>query len=310
MVLSRKLGAKAAWSPASRAFRAFRTDEDPRVALSQDFASSYGPWAVVTGASSGIGEQFAHQLAAAGLNVVLVARRANRIKRIAAELVEHYGVEIEPVVLDLTTPDFLEELLAACVGKDVGLLVSNAGVGLKGPHAEMSPEKLNKMLKLNCRVPMQLARSFGPRLIERGRGGFIFIGSIEARQGFPYSAAYAATKAFVQSLGESLWVEFGAQGVDVLVVNPGPTDTEALPLQGMHAASMKGLMAPGAVAAHALEQLGRGPVTVPGRLNRILMRSLSLLPRRFALSLAARGMLDAIAKGRLSGERKTPFRRS
>jgi short-subunit dehydrogenase len=278
------------------------------VALSKDFASSYGPWAVVTGASSGIGEQFAHQLAAAGLNVVLVARRADRIQRIAAELVEHYGVEVDSVVLDLATPDFLEPLLAACVGKDVGLLVSNAGVGLKGPHAEISPEKLNKMLDLNCRAPMQLARSFAPRLIERGRGGFIFTGSIEARQGFPYSAAYAATKAFVQSFGESLWVEFGSQGVDVLVVNPGPTDTEALSLQGMDASSMRGLMPPGVVAAHALAKLGRGPVTVAGRLNRVLMRSLSFLPRRLALTLAGRGMLDAIAKGRASGEHQAPPR--
>jgi short-subunit dehydrogenase len=276
------------------------------VALSKDFASRYGPWAVVTGASSGIGEQFAHQLAAAGLNVVLVARRAGRISRIAAELAEHYGAEVEAVALDLATPDFLEPLLAACVGKDIGLLVSNAGMGLKGPHAEISPEKLNKMLDLNCRAPMQLARSLGPRLIERGHGGFVLTGSIEARQGFPYSAAYAATKAFVQSFGESLWVEFGAQGIDVLVVNPGPTDTEALPLQGMDATSMKGLMSPGVVAAHALARLGRGPVTVPGRLNRVLMRSLSFLPRRFALSLAGRGMLDAIAQGRASGGHRIP----
>jgi len=279
------------------------------VTLPKEFASVYGPWAVVTGASSGIGEQFAHQLAAAGLNVVLVARRADRIERIAAELGEHYGVEVEVVELDISTPDFLEPLLAACVGKDVGLLISNAGVGLKGPHVEISPEKLNKMLDLNCRAPMQLTRSFAPRLIERGHGGFIFTGSIEARQGFPYSAAYAATKAFLQSFGESLWIELGAQGVDVLVVNPGPTDTEALALQGIDPASMKSLMAPGAVAAHALARLGRGPVTVPGRRNRVMMRSLAFLPRRLALTLAGRGMLDAIAKGRASSGRRTSGRK-
>jgi short-subunit dehydrogenase len=279
------------------------------VTLPKDFASSYGPWAVITGASSGIGKQFAHQLAAAGLNVVLVARRGDRVQQIAAELIEHYGVEVEAVVLDLATPDFLEPLLAACVGKDVGLLVSNAGVGLKGPHAEISPEKLNKMLDLNCRAPMQLVRSFAPRLIERARSGIVFTGSIEARLGFPYSAAYSATKAFVQSFGESLWVELGAQGVDVLVVNPGPTDTEALPLQGMDASSMRGLMPPGVVAAHALERLSRGPVTVPGRLNRVMMRSLSLLPRRLAITLAGRGMLDAIAKGQASGEHQAPPRK-
>jgi hypothetical protein len=279
---------------------------EQHVALPQGFATSYGPWAIVTGASSGIGEQFAHQIAAAGLHVMLVARRADRLERIAAELAEHYRVEAVALPLDLTTPDFLEPLLAACVGKDVGLLVSNAGAGLKGPHAELSPMKLNRMLDLNCRAPMLLARSFAPRMIERGNGGLVFVGSLEARQGFPYSAAYAATKAFVQSLGESLWVELGAHGLDVLVVNPGATDTEALALQGMDASSMSGLMPAGAVAAHALERLGRGPVTVPGRLNRVMLRSLSLLPRRLALNLAGRGMLDAIEKGRVAGEHQNP----
>jgi short-subunit dehydrogenase len=232
---------------------------------------------------------------------VLVARRAERTERIAAELVEHFGVEVAAVRLDLATPDFLESLLAVCIGKEIGLLVSNAGSGLKGPHAEASPEKLARMLDLNCRVPMQLARAFAPRMIERGHGGMIFTGSIEAAQGFPYSAAYAATKAFVQSLGESLWVELGVHGIDVLVVNPGPTDTEALPLQGLDPASMTGVMAPGAVAAQALARLGRGPVTTPGRRNRLLMRALALLPRRAALNLAGRGILDAIEDGRRAG---------
>jgi len=276
------------------------------LALSKEFARTYGPWAVVTGASSGIGEQFAHQLAAAGLNVVLAARRADRLERIASELVEHYAVEAVPLPLDLATPDFLEQLLAVCVGKEVGLLVSNAGVGMKGPHAELSPVKLNRMLDLNCRAPMLLARSFAPRMIERGHGGLLFTGSLEARQGFPYSAAYSATKSFVQSLGESLWVELGAHGLDVLVVNPGPTDTEALSLQGMDASSMTGLMPAGVVAAHALARLGHGPVTVPGRRNRAMLRSLSLLPRRLALNLAGRGMLDAIEKGRLAGQHQNP----
>ncbi|MHC4917783.1 MAG: SDR family NAD(P)-dependent oxidoreductase, partial [Planctomycetota bacterium] len=181
------------------------------------------------------------------------------------------------------------------------LVVSNAGAGLKGPHFDASPEKLVAMLDLNCRAPILLARSFAPGLIERGRGGILFTGSVEAVRGFPYSAGYSATKAFVQSFGESLWVELGARGVDVLVLNPGPTDTEILPNQGMSTGDMLGLMSPEEVARRALTQLGRGPVFVPGILNRVTVHFLSLLPRRLALKVAARGMLDAIAKGQRAG---------
>jgi len=272
------------------------------VALSKDFAETYGPWAVVTGASSGIGEQFARQLAAAGLHVVLVARRAERLENLAEEL--RGDVEVETLALDLSRPDFLEPLLAACTGKDIGLVVSNAGAGLKGPHVEASPEKLLAMLDLNCRAPILLARSFAPGLIDRGRGGLLFTGSVEAVRGFPYSAGYSATKAFLQSFGESLWVELGAHGVDVLVLNPGPTDTEILPNQGMSSDDMLGLMPPEEVARRALARLGRGPVFVPGILNRVTVRFLSLLPRRLALKIAARGMLDAIEKGRSAGARQ------
>jgi short-subunit dehydrogenase len=274
------------------------------VALSKDFAEKYGPWAVVTGASSGIGEQFARQLAAAGLHVVVVARRAERLENLAEELRAGGDVEVETLALDLSRPDFLEPLLAACLGTDIGQVVSNAGAGLKGPHVEASPEKLVAMLDLNCRAPILLARSFAPGLIDRGRGGLLFTGSVEAVRGFPYSAGYSATKAFVQSFGESLWVELGARAVDVLVLNPGPTDTEILPNQGLSTDDMAGLMPPEEVARRALARLGRGPVFVPGVLNRVLVRFLSLLPRRLALKIAAWGMLDAIEKGRRAGAGK------
>ena len=269
--------------------------------LSKDFAARYGPWAVVTGASSGIGEQFARQLADAGLSLVLAARRAERLARLADELHDTGNTDVECLALDLSQPGFLEPLLAACIGKDVGLVVSNAGSGLKGPLAEASPEKLTAMLDLNCRAPILLARSFAPRLMDRGRGGLLFTGSVEAVRGFPYSAAYSATKAFVQSFGEALWSELANHGVDVLVLNPGPTDTEILPNQGMSSDDMPGMMSPERVAALALARLGRGPVFVPGAMNRVMVRAFSLLPRRLGLKLAARGMLDAIEKGKRAG---------
>jgi short-subunit dehydrogenase len=271
------------------------------MSVPKEFLSTYGPWAVVTGASSGIGEQFVRKLAAEGLGLVLVARRAERIQSLAAELRGQHRVEVHPLPLDLSRPGFLEPLLCACEGRDVGLVVSNAGAGMKGPHHQAPPEQLAAMLDLNCRAPLLLARAFAPRLIERGRGGLLITGSIEGYQGFPYSAAYAATKAFVRSFGEAIWVELREHGVDVLVLNPGPTDTQILPDQGIRPDDMLGLMSPEKVAELALRRLGRGPVYISGALNRLLVGILSILPRRLALKLAARGMLDAIEKGRARG---------
>jgi short-subunit dehydrogenase len=272
--------------------------EGSAVSVSKEFAARYGPWAVVTGASSGIGEHFARGLAREGLNLILVARRTGRLESLAAELRNEQRVEIEVHTLDLSRPDFLEPLLTACEGRDVGLVVSNAGAGMKGPHCEAPRDQLTAMLDLNCRAPMLLAHAFASRLIARGRGGFMITGSVEACLGFPYSSAYSATKAFVRSFGEALWFELREHGVDVLVLNPGATDTEILPNQGMRAQDMPGLMSPQAVAQQGLARLGQGPTFVPGAGNRILTRLLSALPRRLALRLAARGMLDAIEKGR------------
>jgi short-subunit dehydrogenase len=276
--------------------------EDGRVAVSilRGFAAKYGPWAVVTGASSGIGEHFARGLAQEGLDLVIVARRTRKLEHLATELRDEHRVEVEALSLDLSQPDFLEPLLAACQGRDVGLVVSNAGAGAKGLHHEGSRERLVAMLDVNCRAPLLLAHAFAPGLIERGRGGFVMTGSIEGYLGFPYSSSYSATKAFVRSFGEALWFELREHGVDVLVVSPGATDTEMLPSQGVRAEDMTGLMSPEAVARQALARLGSGPSFIPGAGNRLLVGLLSVLPRRLALRLAARGMLDAIEKGRAS----------
>jgi short-subunit dehydrogenase len=271
-----------------------------RMPVGGDFLEKYGPWALVTGASSGIGEQFARVLAEMGLDLVLVARRTERIEKLAEELRGSHGVEVEPLTLDLSEPDFLGPLVRACKGKDIGLVVSNAGIGAKGLCHEAQREQLTQMLAANCRAPLLLAHALVPALIERGRGGLLLTGSIEGFVGFPYSAAYAATKAFVTSFGEGLWGELREHGVDVLVLAPGATDTEILPKSGFDPQDMAGLMAPETVARLTLRRLGRGPVYVPGILNRAFVGFLSLLPRRLAVVIAGRGMRAALEKARAS----------
>jgi short-subunit dehydrogenase len=255
----------------------------------------FGPWALVTGASSGIGYAFARELASRGLNLVIVARRLRLLESFAGELRHRYGVQVQAIGLDLARPDFLEPILDTCADKDVGLVVSNAGFGLKGEHHTLVRERLSAMLAVNCHAPLLLAHAFAPRLIERRRGGIVFTGSIEGFQGFPFSSGYAATKAFVTVLGEGLWGELRGHGVDVLVLSPGATDTAAPTLQGVDKARIVGpMMAPETVAAQALARLGGAPVFIPGLFNRLVMRLLRALPRRLSVRLAGKGIRDSL----------------
>ncbi len=261
-----------------------------------DFRKRFGPWALVTGASSGIGAAFARELAARGLDVVVTARRADRLDQLASELRAAHDVRVEVVALDLERPDFIEPLVRACADRDVGLVVSNAGFGLKGEHHTLDGARLTGMLNVNCHAPMLLARAFAPRLIARGRGGLLLTGSIEGFIGFPWSAAYAATKAFVMTLGEALWAELRSHGVDVLVLAPGATDTDAPTLQGIDKHQLAGLMPPAEVARQALARLGGPPLFVPGWLNRAMVRFLTTVPRRVGVLAAGKGMRDAIRR--------------
>lgn len=255
----------------------------------------YGPWAIVTGASSGIGEQFARLLAEHGFHLIITARRKDRLLKLSSELQQQHSVTVEALPLDLSSPDFLSSICAVIEGKDVGLLISNAGFGLKGEHHQTSAEQMDRMLQLNSRAPMLLAHALSPALIKRGKGGILFTGSIEGFLSFPWSASYAATKAFVLSLGKSLWYELKPYGVDVLVLAPGSTDTEALPLQGFDPKQQFGLMPPRRVAEQALAQLGRKPVYISGWINRLFIRILTALPGELGTRMAGAGMRSAIS---------------
>jgi short-subunit dehydrogenase len=264
------------------------------------FAHRYGPWALVTGASSGIGEQFARALAARGIHLVLSARRVPLLESLAAQLRTAHGVKVELVAADLGRQDFLPLVLEACAEKDIGLVVSNAGFGLKGENHLLAAERLTEMLNVNCHAPMLLAHAFAPRLLARGRGGFLLTGSIEAFRGFPWSSAYAGTKAFVTIFGEGIWGELQDRGIDVLVLSPGATDTAAPVSQGIERRALIGLMQPAEVVERALARLGKEPVFVPGWTNRLLVALFTGLPRTWAVRFAGWGIRKALAGG--SGE--------
>ncbi len=251
----------------------------------RNLLEKYKPMALVTGASSGIGEQFAVQLAAAGFDLVLVARRAERLAALASRLDAEHGVSSTVIVADLAHPDGVQRVIADTAALDIGLLVSNAGFGLKGPHHENDPGQMSDMLMVNCHAPMLLTHAFIPRLRARGSGGIILTSSVEALLGFPNSASYAASKAFVNSLAEGLWGELSPLGIDVLAVCPGSTDTEAHDLQGIDRSKLEGVMSPAAVVQATLDSLGDGPTFIAGAQNEEMFTAMAAMPRRDALML-------------------------
>lgn len=164
----------------------------------------YGPWAVVTGASDGIGRAFAHRLAAAGLDLVLVARRGDVLHALATELSRRFGVEVQVVAADLGQPGGVAEVVDRTRTLEVGLLVAAAGFGTSGAFLDADLERERDLLQVNCWAVLELAQVFGRRFAEQGRGGLVLMSSLLAFQGVPRAAHYAATKAYVQTLAEAL----------------------------------------------------------------------------------------------------------
>jgi len=224
------------------------------------------------------------------MDLVLVARRVRHMESLAAHLQAAHAVAVKVCVIDLAEADAAERIADATVSLDIGLLVSNAGFGLKGDHCANDPRAMTEMLAVNCHAPMQLAHRFIPRLRKRAGGGIILTSSVEALIGCPYSAAYSASKAFVKSLGEALWGELTPAGIDVLTICPGATDTEALGRHGIDPASIPNVMSPDAVAKFALENICRGPVLVTSPHYAATFDRLLSMPRRAALTAMAARM--------------------
>lgn len=255
-----------------------------------EFKDRYGPAALVTGASSGIGQAFAEALAARGFDLVLVARRLDRLEALAARLAADHGVSALPLQIDLAEASAAARMLEATAALDVGLVVSNAGFGLKGEHAANDPQAMAEMLMVNCNVPMQLAHGFIPRLRQRGRGGIILVSSIEGLMGCPYSTAYSASKALVIALGEGLWAELQPEGIDVLTLCPGATESEAAGKQGIDIATLQNVMPAREVAELTLDNVRGGPTFFSSAYYKGNFDKLLALPRRDALIAMARGM--------------------
>lgn len=251
----------------------------------------FGPWAIVTGASSGIGKEFAKQIASNGINIVLVARRLSLLKQVGDELTKKFGVECRVVEADLSTDDFIEKITKITDDLDIGLVISNAGFAILGQFLKSNVTEQLAIVKLNVATNLVLVHHFGQKLAKRGSGGILLVSAMWASGGIPYLSNYAATKAYVTSLGEGLHVEFKKFGVHVTVLLPGPTDTPAVSRTGIDPknAPVK-LMPVEQCVSEGLDALNANHAThIAGSMNRFMT---AIIPRSVIRNMTVKMMKD------------------
>lgn len=189
------------------------------------FVETYGPWALVAGASMGIGAAFSHEAAARGLRVVMVARGAETLERTAAEVRHRHGVEVRTLATDLADPDIGATVAAAVDDLEIGLFVYNAAVAPNGRFIDTPLAIQLASVAVNCATPVVLCNLLAPQMVARGRGGIGLVSSNGGTQGAVNFGTYGAGKAFEWILGETLWTELGDHGVDVTTIMVGPTSS-------------------------------------------------------------------------------------
>ena len=252
-----------------------------------DFRARYGPWAVVAGGSEGLGAAFADALARRGLNLVLLADGVAALEATAQKLATSCGIQVRPLVCDLGDAKFVAKLVRRTSDIEIGLGVYNAAYSFIGKFFDRPIEDSLRVLDVNCAGPLRFLHAIVPPMLARGRGGVVLVSSLAGAQGTPRLSAYAASKAFNIVLGESLWAELGAHGVDVLVSCPG-----AIRTPGYSKASKReapGTLDASVVAERTLAALGNGPRYVPGGMNKVASFLLGrLVPRTAAIKLMAK----------------------
>ena len=239
-----------------------------------EFRDKYGRWALVTGASAGIGEEFARQLAAQGFNLVLAARREDKLAEVAAQVKKNYEVEIKICGVDLADPDCMSTLRNTTAKLDIGLLVSNAGTSYPGKFLNNRLEEEIANLVLQTQTPLRLIKEYGQQMRQRGRGGIILLSSSMAYLAGPFFANYVAGKAYTLMLAEALWFELREEGIDILSLAPGPTKTEGTKKYAIiENGEEKDPFPMGNVddvVREGITALGRKPSVITGRSNKVI----------------------------------------
>jgi uncharacterized protein len=260
--------------------------------MTGEFAQRYGPWAVIAGASEGVGASLADQLASRGLDLVVIARNEAKLKQLAADVHERHGVEVRPAVLDLTVSDLSERVAEATDGLEVGLVIYNAGASDRTTtFLESGADYALKQIKLDCIGPVALVDLFAPAMRDRGRGGIVLVASLACVAGSATLAVYSAVKAFQHNFAEGLWAELRGHGVDVCCTPLGMTFTPALQRMGV-AYDPASVMLSEDVAREITENIGNGPVHVVGENNRAVATQVWTIDRRTLVEMMSAAAID------------------
>lgn len=238
--------------------------------------TKYGPMALVTGASSGIGLELTKLLASCGLDLVINARNKKMLETIKTDLEKEYHVNVTVAAADLSNEPELDTFIKTIHSYNIGLFVMSAGFGTSGEFRNSKLEEEVNMLRLNAEAVLKLTHYFTGIFSKWKRGGMIFLSSIVAFQGVPYAAHYAATKAYLQSLAEALAIELKPFHVDVLAAAPGPVKSNFETRANL---KMNGAMTSESIAPSILKALGRKSSVWPGFLSKLLIGSLHTVPR-------------------------------
>jgi short-subunit dehydrogenase len=268
-----------------------------------DFSERYGPWALVAGASMGIGRAYSHEAARRGLNVVMLARGEELLRQIADEVSAEHSVETRPVVADLSDPEIGAHLAAATDDLDIGLFVYNAAIAMHGYFLDVPLDDQLASVAVNCATPIILCNLFGKPMVERGRGGIVMVSSNGGIAGAINFGTYNAGKAFEWILAETLWTELAERGVDVTTIMVGPTSS---PNYGAFQATLDPALAgsrdtddpldrararlrdpstPEAVAVASYDALGVRPVCFSHPDDEMIFRGTLALPRDEAIGV-------------------------
>jgi uncharacterized protein len=255
-----------------------------------DFASKYGPWGIVAGGSEGLGAAFAEELAARGLNLLLVARRQGALEDVAGKLRKAHGVEVRTLALDLADARAVGTVEKAAADLDVGLLVCNAAVAYTGPFLRPALSEYQRILDVNCRSSLGLAYTQSKKMAARHKGGIIVMSSMAAFQGSPMVAVYGASKAFLLALAEAMADELEPEGVDVLACCPAVVRTPQFLSDGHNPNGPAPFsMEPFQVAREAVAGLGRKRIVVPGTMPKMIRFMMGhLMPRAAVVGLLGR----------------------
>lgn len=265
-----------------------------------NFKEKYGQWALVTGATSGIGEALTDKLASKGLNIILVARKTKELEEKASSLKAKYNINTHAISADLSTDEGIETIKNSSKDFQVGLLVIAAGLEVNGAFEKNDIQKELKVIQININATLQLTHHFSQQMIGRGKGGVILVSSLSGHMPNPYFANYAGTKAYILNFGASLFGELKPKGVDVTVLSPGLTNTPMISDNGVDwSLTPMQAMSPEKVAQTAVDALGKKLIAIPGGKNKMMATMAKHLPLQMQTNMNEKMMRKAISTAKI-----------